>query len=97
MMGLTWGLQPPRQLTPMIAPDQEPAMAGQRGHIRGDAFMRSLLSSGFAALLIKTTTAGLSYLMFVYFARFLSSGEFGKICLRISALPPLWPLSPLPA
>jgi O-antigen/teichoic acid export membrane protein len=49
-----------------------------------DPFIRSLLSSGFAALLIKTATAGLSYLMFVFFARFLSSGEFGRFAFGFS-------------
>jgi O-antigen/teichoic acid export membrane protein len=68
----------------MITPDRTTAIASPRRHLRGDPFIRSLLSSGFAALLIKTATAGLSYLMFVSFARFLSSGEFGRFAFGFS-------------
>jgi len=68
----------------MIAPDRTTDIARVRRHLGGDAFVTSLLSSGFAALLIKTATAGLSFLMFVFFARVLSSGEFGKFALGFS-------------
>jgi O-antigen/teichoic acid export membrane protein len=74
----------PRHSTPMIAPDRTTAISRLKEHLGGDEFVRSLLASGFAALLIKTATAGLSYLMFVFFARILSSGEFGRLAFAFS-------------
>jgi O-antigen/teichoic acid export membrane protein len=68
----------------MIPPDRTTTIASLRRHLGSDAFVRALLSSGFAALLIKTATAALSYLMFVFFARVLSSGEFGRFAFGFS-------------
>src|SRR5215212_11565555 len=68
----------------MIAPDRRAAMSRLQKRLGGDEVVRSLLASGFAALLIKTATAGLSYLMFVVFARVLSSGEFGRFAFGFS-------------
>jgi O-antigen/teichoic acid export membrane protein len=68
----------------MIAPDRTMTLAHLRRHLGGDPFIHSLLSSGFAALVIKIATAGLSYLMFVFFARFMSSGEFGRFAFGFS-------------
>ena len=59
-------------------------MSRLQKRLGGDEVVRSLLASGFAALLIKTATAGLSYLMFVVFARVLSSGEFGRFAFGFS-------------
>src|SRR5215213_7736103 len=68
----------------MIAPNRRAAVSRLNKHLGGDEFGRSLLGSGFAALLIKTATAALSYLMFVFFARYLSSGEFGRFAFGFS-------------
>jgi O-antigen/teichoic acid export membrane protein len=54
------------------------------GRLGSDAFLRSLMSNGFAALLIKTGTAGLSYAMFVAFARLLSEQDFGRFAFGFS-------------
>jgi O-antigen/teichoic acid export membrane protein len=68
----------------MIPPEWKTAIAKLCARLGGDLFIRSVLSSGFAALLIKTATAGLTYLMFVFFARLMSSGEFGWFAFGFS-------------
>ncbi|HEY7747186.1 MAG TPA: lipopolysaccharide biosynthesis protein [Aestuariivirgaceae bacterium] len=49
-----------------------------------DALAQSIISGGLAALLIKVGTAGLSYLMFVVFARHMSSDDFGRFSFGFS-------------
>lgn len=68
----------------MISLDRKTVTANLRSRLGEDVFIRSLVSSGLAALLIKIATAGLSYLMFVFFARFMSSGEFGRFAFGFS-------------